>query len=50
MNRAPKRWKPKHIEKLPTLTMADYYQRLLASPGPTTTPTFNDYRRAAGID
>lgn len=41
----------KHHEKPPTLTMADYYRRLLTSPpGSMAAPTFGDYRRAAGID
>lgn len=44
------RHRRKRSVERPTLTMADYYRRLLMNPRSTTAPTFGDYQRAAGID
>ena len=32
--------------KTPALTVADYYRRLLTTPGSTVNPTYDDYLRA----
>lgn len=34
----------------PDFTVAEYYRRLLSTVGPSTSPTFGDYRRAAGLE